>query len=262
MGQGPILTIHSCLLERGRFLLFKPIAKDPASVHEKIVAEIKSSILRGKLKPGDKLPSERALAEILNVSRTSLREALKILAASGIVTIKQGQGVYVVENTHQDIIGHFTNRIFSEQYDLTELYDMRKVLETQAVVWAVRRATPEQISYMNELISETREKLSHSPKEDTQILTDHDTKFHNALAEASGNKVLVRVMQNLLDLIEETRNRAFTIPGRGSKSLDDHQKIVDAIRNHDTDNARQAMYHHLESVEEDIKTFLQKNISE
>ncbi|MFZ5753068.1 MAG: FadR/GntR family transcriptional regulator [Bacillota bacterium] len=233
--------------------MFKPIPKDPVSIHEKIVKEIQSSILRGKLKPGDKLPSERTLAEHLGVSRTSLREALKILAASGVVTIKQGQGIFVAEQPQPDIYKVLSNRVFTEDYSLEDLYDLRKVLETQAVVWAVRRASEQQLQQLKQIIAETRQKISENPNNSIAILTEHDTNFHNALAEASGNKVLVRVMQNLLDLIEETRTRAFLIPGRGKKSLDDHQKIVDAISSRDSDEARQAMYYHLESVAEDIR---------
>jgi GntR family transcriptional repressor for pyruvate dehydrogenase complex len=232
--------------------LFKPVQQKSQCVYTKVMSEIKSAIMHGLLKPGDKLPSERNLAEMLGVSRTSLREALKLLAAGGFVNIKHGQGVFITENDHES----YLHKIFAESLatrdDLAGLFEIRKVLETQSAAWVAERAADEQILRMARLISTTKEKIAASPQLGVSLLVEQDSRFHLLLAEATGNKVMLQVMGNLLDLLTEVRGRSMAVKGRQLKSLHEHELIVNALIIRDKDSARQAMLDHLANVEADI----------
>ena len=198
------------------------------------------------------MPPERTLAEMLGVSRTSLREALKLLAAGGFVTIRHGQGVFIAENDHDD----YLHKIFAESVatrdDLVGLFEIRKVLETQSAAWVAERGTDEEISRLGRLISTTKEKVAASPQLGVTLLVEQDSQFHLLLAEATGNKVMQRVMDHLLDLLAEVRGRSMAVKGRQLKSLQEHELIVKALQNRNQAGARQAMLDHLTNVERDV----------
>ncbi|MFZ7102745.1 MAG: FadR/GntR family transcriptional regulator [Peptococcaceae bacterium] len=232
--------------------MFQPINQEQDSVYEKVVKRLKSSIAEGKLKPGDKLPAERVLAQMLGISRTSLREALKLLSAEGLVDIKHGKGVFIAEQETDDIIQKFSAKIFIENNTLKDFFEIRKVLETQAAMWAAERSSQEQIIDLESIVTKTFAELTASKKFDYAILAEHDMKFHNCLAEASGNAVLIRIMQNLIDLLTETRSHALSVPKRPYHSIEEHLEIIKAIKERSSAKAGNAMLIHLRNVEKDI----------
>lgn len=233
-------------------MTFTSVVKDPSNIYERIVKQVTSLIIKGQLKPGDKLPAERTLAELLGVSRTSIREALKMLAAQGLVVIKHGQGVFITDQNPEEYLKNFSQRIFLEHHALKDLYEMRKMLETQAAFWAATRKKEEQLEEIEKLITTAKEKIECLNEESIMDMTEHDTKFHGLIAEMSDNKVLVKIMHDLLEMIEETRTSVFNIPGRAKKSLMDHIDIYIAIKNGQGETASQAMRLHLIGVEDDI----------
>ncbi|MFZ5943582.1 MAG: FadR/GntR family transcriptional regulator [Bacillota bacterium] len=233
--------------------MFKPIYQEQESVYEKVVKRLKSSILEGKLKPGDKLPAERVLAEMLGISRTSLREALKLLSAEGLIEIKHGKGVFIAETDEPiNVIKKFSSKIFIETHTLMDFFEIRKVLETQASIWAAERCSDAQICQLEEIVTKAHSELTENTKINVALLAEHDMKFHNYLAEVSGNAVLIRIMQNLIDLLNETRSQTISIPKRPYISLEEHLEIVGAIKKRDPERAGKAMYTHLKNVERDI----------
>ncbi|MDK2824805.1 MAG: GntR family transcriptional regulator, transcriptional repressor for pyruvate dehydrogenase complex [Clostridia bacterium] len=232
--------------------MFKPIYQEQESVYEKVVKRLKSSIVEGKLKPGDKLPAERILAQMLGISRTSLREALKLLSAEGLVDIKHGKGVFIAENEPDDIIQKFSSKIFVENDTLKDFFEIRKVLETQAAIWVAERGNLEQINNLENIVTKTISELTESKKINFALLAEHDMKFHTCLAETSGNAVLLRIMQNLIDLLNEARSQALSIPKRPYMSLEEHLQIIKAIKEKNPEKAGKAMLTHLKNVEKDI----------
>jgi len=236
----------------GKVPLFKPVQQKSENVSQKVVRELKSAIAEGKVKPGDKLPPERTLAEMLGVSRNSLREALRLLKAFGLVTIKHGQGVFVAEQNHDLYIANLLKHASVEKSKLAELFEIRKLLEGQAAVWAVERGTEEQIKALAKLVESTRGKLAGEPADSPSILAEQDSLFHNLLAEVTNNSVLVTIMHSLLDLIYDSRCKAMTVPGRQQKSLEEHCRVVEAIQNRKAEDARRAMLTHLQNVEQDV----------
>jgi len=234
----------------GGYEMFKPINQEQDSLYEKVLKSLKSSIAEGKLKPGDKLPAERVLAQMLGISRTSLRVALKLLSAEGLVEIKHGKGVFIAEKDTDDIIKKFSEKIFIENDTLKDFFQIRKVLETQGAKWAAEKGNHEQIANLESIVTTTLAELTANKKLDYAILAEHDLKFHTCLAEASGNPVLIRIMQNLIDLFNETRVHSLSV--RPYNSINEHLEIVKAVKSRSSENAGDAMLVHLSNVEKDI----------
>ncbi|KYH33055.1 FadR/GntR family transcriptional regulator [Neomoorella mulderi] len=232
--------------------LFQPIYRNPKSVYHRVVDEIKKSIFEGRMKPGDRLPAERELAEMLGVSRTSVREALKMLAAEGLVSIRHGQGAFISEQDPDEYLKRFASHLPVNRDTVLHLFEVRKVLEPQAARWVAERASQADIQELASMVTTTREQLGRLRSGRLSLLAGHDSNFHYRLAQATGNTVLVRLMHSMLDLLADSRSRSLAIPGRGERSVDEHYEIVKALINRDGDEAAAAMLRHLEDVEEQV----------
>lgn len=232
--------------------MFKPVSNKHESVYEKVVKQLRNSILEGKLKPGDKLPGERNLAEYLGVSRSSLREALKRLSVEGLVNIKHGQGVFISERDPEQIILQFAQGLFAGNDTLKDLFEIRKIFEVQAAKWAAERVNKDQILLLENDVIKTLIMLKEEKHRNLINIAEHDCNFHNNLAILSGNAVLEKIMFNLIDLINESRMQTFSIPKRLYTSIEEHLEIVRAIEKKDPLLAGEAMLKHLENVERDL----------
>lgn len=225
--------------------MFEPIS-DNIALSQKIVAKVTDAITRGELRPGDRLPTEREMATQFQVSRTSIRDAIKILTGRGLLTVKHGVGIFVA-NPNQSLPGSWETDVHGA--NVRDLFEIRKMLETQASFYAAERAQPEDLRRIAEIVDEA---LLNSS--DLQSLSLLDARFHVAIAEASKNLLLVKVMWSLLETLEEGRRSSLLIPGRAAMSIHEHQDILQAIANQDPEGARAAMLEHLSSVEEAILT--------
>ena len=224
---------------------FEPVS-DNRAFSEKIVAQISDAVVRGELKPGDRMPTERDLAAQFNVSRTVVRDAVKTLAGRGILRVKHGAGIFVAtsEDMVSDTLGALSGTLSLEGPALRDLFELRKVLETQAAEWAARRADEHHVERLKEILDD-----AGANKDDPKVLAERDAQFHVALAQASGNLVLVRVMLTLLDLLAKSRRETLSIPGRPQRSIEDHARVLEKIEARDPEGARGAMLEHLRSVE-------------
>ncbi|KKM10669.1 hypothetical protein SY88_12355 [Clostridiales bacterium PH28_bin88] len=231
--------------------MFKPVHQKTSSVYEKVVAELKAKILQGELKPGDRLPGERELSEKLGVSRTSLRESLKMLSASGLVNIRHGQGVFIAENDPEHYLKQFASVALAGHDTIKDMFEMRRLLEGQAAYWAAQRCNEETVRELFQIVTDARQVASVKPTKLLE-LAELDHKFHNSLAKATGNKVLLRLMYNLLDLMTDVRAHSLSIPGRAARSVEDHYRIALAIQERNNAAAQVAMYSHLDGVERSI----------
>lgn len=220
--------------------MFKPVS-DNIALSQKIVAQISDAIVKGSLRPGDRIPPERQLAEQFGVSRTAIRDAIKILSGGGVLEVHHGVGIFVAAQSPGG-----SEAVWREA-KLSDIFDIRQTLETQGSAWAAERATADQITRLQSIIDDAR-----LHQDDLIILAERDAQFHMALAETSQNLLLVKVMWNLLDALAEGRKASLTIPHRALASLDEHQEIVNAIANHDAGAARLRMEAHLSSVAQSI----------
>ncbi|MEW9673839.1 FadR/GntR family transcriptional regulator [Ammoniphilus sp. 3BR4] len=228
--------------------MFDAFKVDRKSISEEVVQYIRNLILQEKILPGEKIPGEREMAQKINVSRNTVREAYKILAAQGYLNIKHGQGVFISDEESQ--IRNLTSSFFIKQDDILELFSIRKVLETQAVIWAIEYHGMEHHRELKNILEDNRMALKN--KASFEELSYLDQKFHLALSRMSGNSILLRIMMNLIDLLSEVRTQTIQIPGRSEQSLKEHILIVEAMMSNNKKLAKHYMLEHLSSVEKSI----------
>jgi GntR family transcriptional regulator, transcriptional repressor for pyruvate dehydrogenase complex len=213
-------------------------------VYEEVAKQIERLILK-KLKPGDKLPSERELAELLQVSRSSIRDAIRGLELMGVVEPRQGAGTIVRELSVEPLVNPFANALKRRQELVSELLDFRKMLEPPLAARAATHASVDEISEMEEILQRQEGKLSKG-----EAAIAEDAEFHYSIALASGNSVVLKVIDILMDLLRDTRERSLQLKGRPQKSLAGHRRILAAIKRRDAEAAKSAMRRHIEDVEE------------
>ncbi len=231
---------------RGREInLFKPVKK--TRVYEEIVVKVKNMIEKGRLQSGDQLPSERELAEVFNVSRSSVREALRSLETQGYLESRQGDGTYIARQPLESLVNPLATVIFTEKDGQIELFEMRKLIEPQLAYLAAERATPEEIVMLGKAL-ELQEDAYAKGESGTEV----DKTFHYILAKAARNKVLLRIIDNIMDLLAESRDKYLQVEGRPAMSLARHREVLNAIRSGDRDLAAKVMHEHLEDIESSL----------
>lgn len=213
-------------------------------VYEEVARQIERLILK-KLHPGDKLPSERELAETLGVSRSSIRDAIRSLELMGMVEPRQGAGTIVREISSESLANPLANALKRKEELVSELLDFRKMLEPPLAARAATRVSPDEISEMEEILQRQQEKQSLG-----EAAVSEDAEFHYSIALASGNSVVLKVLDILMDLLRGTRERSLQVEGRPQKSLAGHRRILAALKRHDAEAAKAAMRRHIEDVEE------------
>jgi GntR family transcriptional regulator, transcriptional repressor for pyruvate dehydrogenase complex len=223
---------------------FKEIA--PVRLYESVIEQIMDLIKNNELKPGDKLPPERELAEKLSISRNSLREAFRVLESRGLIKSKPGGGRFIREIRENDH-NNTENIILSlEKSSILELLEAREIFEVKIAEIAAQRATLEDI----EIIEEALNKMNQKEELKDDKKTESDTEFHLAIAGASHNFVFVNIMKLHLDLLKETREKTWQIPGRREKQYQEHQAIFQAIKEHNSKKAGEAILKHLRNIRE------------
>jgi GntR family transcriptional regulator, transcriptional repressor for pyruvate dehydrogenase complex len=212
-------------------------------VYEAVAEQIERLILT-KLKPGDKLPSERELTDVLRVSRSSIRDAIRSLELVGLVEPRQGAGTIVCEPRDDSATNPFAEALKHKHDMVGELLDFRKMIEPPLAARAAQHVRPEDIVKLEEILRRQEAKLAAD-----DLAVAEDAEFHYAIAMASGNSVLLKVQDFLMDLLRDTRQRALQVPGRSQKSLNGHRRILEAIKRHDAEAASAAMCRHIEEIE-------------
>lgn len=199
-----------------------PIAPQRAA---RIATQLVELIEIQKLRPNDRLPSERALAELLAVSRPSLREALHILQAQGYVQIKHGQGTFVQEPI---VAQELRASLMATTHGLNELFDVREVLEVPAGKWAATKASKEDIRLLRATLNQIETVTSITPIDfdQLQIL---DAKFHLTIVGIAGNRFINQTLNVLQDVMKMSMETTLRLPGRSEVSKSEHNLILDAI---------------------------------
>ena len=222
--------------------MFKPIKK--AKVYEEIVAKIKDMVGKGRFKSGDQLPVERELAEVFRVSRSSVREALRSLESQGFIESRQGDGTYIARQPVETLVSPLASVILTEKDDQMELFEMRRMIEPDLAYLAAERATEEEIAMMEKVLALQQEQIDRGDFE-----TDVDRNFHYIMARAARNKALLRITDNIMDLLAESREQYLQVEGRPQKSILRHREVLEAIRARDPERAEKCMLEHLVDIE-------------
>jgi GntR family transcriptional repressor for pyruvate dehydrogenase complex len=215
-------------------------------IHEEIIAQIREELADGRLKADDRLPSERELSERFQVSRASVREAIRALESMGLLTSKTGDGTYVSTGS-EVLLSPFVSIILQQKDVLLDIFEARKVIEPEIAALAAKRAGPEEIQHMEEILEEQARQIAQG---DSGV--EADTAFHSLLTQSTKNKVFLRLNDAVVDSLRETRERSLHIHGRPARSLVGHHEILNAIRAKDPGRARRAMLHHLTAIEQNV----------
>jgi GntR family transcriptional regulator, transcriptional repressor for pyruvate dehydrogenase complex len=210
----------------------------------KEVAQKIEHLILTKLKPGNKLPAERELAKMLGVSRCSLRDALLRLQMMGLVESRQGAGTVVREVSADALVSPLVNVIAHRRPWVRELLDFRKMLDPPLAARAAMHASPAQIGQLDRILERQEQKLLAG-----RFAIEEDSEFHYTIAEASGNGVVLKVLDVVMDLLSEIRVRSLQTKGRPQRSVAGHRRILDAIKHRDAEAAEAGMRHHIEEIE-------------
>jgi GntR family transcriptional repressor for pyruvate dehydrogenase complex len=215
-------------------------------VNEAIVRAIQDQIRRGELKAGDRLPPERRLAALFDASRSSVREALRILELSGLVYSRHGEGNFIAEMWGNGAALTLVDFLERQRAGLLDLSEARKMFEPYLASVAAGRATAEDLE---ELRRAAGEEETHLHAGQAQAAFRADRAFHQAVAAATGNQTLVTLHNYLSDLVAGGRREALENDVRRAQSALDHRRVYQAIARRDGAAARAAMLKHLENVE-------------
>lgn len=225
--------------------MLKPIK--PKRMSDQVFEQLKDLIFRGRLKPGERLMSERELAQTLGVSRPTVREAINKLAAIRLIEHRQGHGTFVTAPDSRTEKNLFAAVINGHDVSLMDLLEVRMGLECNAVSLAALRATEEDVREMEKSVQDMAAAFGQG-----SLGSDADLTFHMAIAYATRNIVQIHIMKSLYDLlfygIKENLQHLY----KDSKNIDQifrqHTDILEAIRKRDPDAAHGAMKRHITFV--------------
>jgi GntR family transcriptional repressor for pyruvate dehydrogenase complex len=215
-----------------------PLAPQRAA---RIATQLMDLIELKKLSPGDKLPPERQLADLLAVSRPSLREALHILQAQGLVQIKHGQGTFVQEPI---VAQELRASMMTKTHGLNELFDAREVLEVPASKWAAEKATKEDIRLLRTTLNQIDTVTASHPIDFDQLQL-LDAKFHLTIVGVAGNRFINQTLNVLQDVMRMSMETTLRLPGRSEISRSEHSEILMAIENGDGELASKLTLKHI-----------------
>jgi DNA-binding FadR family transcriptional regulator len=220
------------------------------------VVDALEDLIFGGLEPGEVLPSEGRLAEALGVSRLSVREATRTLEARGLLEIRQGRRPRIAAPNGALVGDFFKTAVRRDPRALLDLLEVRRALEVHIASLAARRASKGELADMEMSIAAMR-----TGKDDSEAFHAADVRFHENLAAASQNRLLVFLIEAFAEPLKESRLRSFAghqARGGGVEDvIQQHQTILDAVKAHNPGDAAKAMREHLAQTEQDLRTLLQ-----
>ena len=216
---------------------------DRAGITELVVQRIKELLERGELKAGSRLPPERELADMLNISRPSLRTALKALSVMGIIRAKPGAGTYIAEEIPEVFTEpmHFMTLIHNTSVE--ELFEARRIIEAGLAELAAERATEADIVALTKELEGMR-----AAQGDPEAFLKHDVHFHQVMARAANNKLMSGVMDTIAHLLYAIRRQTIAHARDFDEAIDWHQKIIAAMHKRDAKRAKDALSGHLRAA--------------
>jgi GntR family transcriptional repressor for pyruvate dehydrogenase complex len=225
---------------------------------QQVREQLEASIERGDYKPGDRLPSERELVELLGVSRVSVREAIRSLEAVGLVEVQHGRGCFVTSSRSDSYASSFSHWLAVHRDEVLELLKVRGALDELAAELAAAAKDAAEPGRLRELNATFRA----TDPADVETLVARDVAFHDAIAEASGSPLLADLLRDLHETFNESRKATLQPSGRPAASAREHDAIVSAIEAGDPRAARTAVAKHLASVRSSLTTFLETTDTE
>ncbi len=201
----------------------------------------------GALKPGDRLPPERELALQLDVSRASVREAMRLLDMKGLVVIRPGAGTFITEDAIEAIVQAFSSLLDDDAGAARDVFEMRLLLEPHVVSLAADRATERDIRRMAEILDGQEAEIAAGG-----MGVEFDTEFHAAIAAATKNTALIAVTQAIAGILNESREDSLLSADRSRLSLQSHRQILSAIERRTPLEAEESMRSHIADIDREV----------
>jgi len=211
-------------------------------VYQEVAKQLERRITE-ELKPGDRLPPERELVRMLGVSRSSVRDAIRTLELMGLLQPRQGIGTVVCHPAAAPA-NPLAAALLEKRKMVAELLDVRKMIEPPLARRAALHVSRDEIAHMEDIVARQEAKVRGG-----ELGIEEDSEFHYGIALASGNSVVLKVVDVLMDLLRETRERSLQVEGRQEKSLAGHRRILSALKRGDAAAAEAAMRRHLSEIE-------------
>jgi GntR family transcriptional regulator, transcriptional repressor for pyruvate dehydrogenase complex len=211
-----------------------------------VVERLREQIIAGAFDPNGAIPSEGQLGQALGVSRTVIREAMRSLAAQGLVEVSQGRQPRVKPADPQTVVDTFNTYMRREDHSLLDLVEVRRPLEAAIAALAAQRATPTDIESLEQTLCEQTAARTKRRRVETDI------RFHDLLAKATGNPIFNLLLNAVSGLMRRSREETLVRKGV-ERSLTGHRAILDAVKRHDPEAARQAMLDHFVNAEQDLR---------
>ncbi|WP_353808103.1 FadR/GntR family transcriptional regulator [Agromyces sp. SYSU T00194] len=215
------------------------------AVTDDAIEMIKAMIVSGELAPGDRLPPEKELSERLGLSRNSLREAVKALEVIRVLDVRRGDGTYVTSLEPRLLLEAISFVLdVHDDRSLLEVFEVRRMLESQATGIAAQRRTPDDVEALSREVDETARSA------DVETLVEHDIRFHRAIVDLAGNRTLAGLIDSLTSHTVRARVwRGLTEAGAVERTLAEHRAIVQAIADGDVVLATALATAHVSGVE-------------
>lgn len=220
--------------------LFSAVA-GRADMVDTVVEKISKLIADNKIEAGQKLPPEAAIGEQIGVSRTVVREAMRVLVAQGLVETRHGVGTIVKSNRAGYLAAPLSSMLRMRQISIADLHGVRTILEVEIAGIAASNAQRSEIAQLAKLVA-ALEASAQDPGEYVKA----DNAFHRYLAEITHNPLLVTLLDSIGEIIAEIRKFVAQYPEIASAGVPDHRRIMECIRKHDVSAAREAMRKHLD----------------
>ena len=216
-------------------------------IHEEVFNQIHELIKAGRFKARDQLPSERELAEIFKVSRTSVREALRALESQGLIVSRTGMGNFVVDLPLEALVGPLARLLIDEKNALSDVFELRKLIEPHIAALAAQRATKNDVAQLKRIVAKQTEAVGSG-----MTGVEADAEFHFTIGRATRNQALQKLVSGMMELLSRSREDSLQTDGRRKASVDAHRRIIAAIERQDKNRARGEMLRHIEQVEESV----------
>jgi GntR family transcriptional repressor for pyruvate dehydrogenase complex len=223
-------------------LKLKPLNKK--KLYEEIALQIENLIENGELKAGNRIPAERELANIFNVSRNPVREAIRVLEEKQLLQSRPGDGTYVILKEKDSLIAGLASTIQSEKIKLYEIFEFRRTIEPQICYLAAKNAKQEDVQTLKNILKSQKLQI-----EKGKSGIEADKKFHIALAKASRNSIFLKSIYILNNILDESRSEFLQTTERRKVSLESHEAILLAVEQHKPKLAWDLMVDHIIEIE-------------
>jgi GntR family transcriptional repressor for pyruvate dehydrogenase complex len=225
----------------------------PVRLFDQVVEQLQALIVEGTWQPGDRLPSEAELGASYGVSRSVVREALRVLESKGLIEVRSGAGAFVA-TPHASFraAGEAIEWLASQRDSLRQLLQVRETVEGLTASLAASALPPDVLSELQDIVRQQRQLAQSRSSLDGQV--ELDVRFHTLIAQVSGNAIAEEIIGRIVPAFCDSNRAVLYLKANMDQTLQEHQAIVDALASGDAASAEQAMRTHVARVRGDIES--------